>query len=218
MLDLQLNSAVGEDFDWSWLSFDHRGGVVDVVGVAKCIRPKCNLHCCWPSVFCVNQLRSSQVLKVSDLLFGLAILKVGVDSAKTDGLFAVCDGLQESIVGEASIVGVIMLDLNAEGLCVGFIRDLRLHCFIRCYPFLHIGEGVSAEVVNEDSHILVSIAGGLSFQLRTQSWCGGLQLVHRNTLSGCRHRMNLSCVVLAFCMPWNFAKSASGALRDSACC
>jgi hypothetical protein len=71
-------------------------------------------------------------LEISDALFGECILKVCINSAVGNGLGLALDVVDESLVGEASVVAMVVLDGNTMRLCKCFESLLGGEGFLPC--------------------------------------------------------------------------------------
>ena len=81
-------------------------------------------------MFGMNDLSPCLILKVSNVLFCLAILKVGIDSTITDGLPRLSHIGDEGVVCESPIVGMTVKNLDSWGYCVGFECLLGSECLL----------------------------------------------------------------------------------------
>jgi hypothetical protein len=89
-------------------------------------------------------------LKVSDALFGECILKMCIDSTVGNGLGLELDVVDKALVGEASVVAMIMLDGNAMRLRKSFESSLGGESFFPCTVPLKVYIGQSTVMVNKD--------------------------------------------------------------------
>ncbi len=62
---------------------------------------------------CVEQLLACALREIADGALGGAILEVGIDAAEGELLSSVVAGLLESVVVEAPVVAVVVLDSHA---------------------------------------------------------------------------------------------------------
>ena len=83
------------------------------VSMANCIRPETRFDCIWPAMLGMNDLSPCLVLKVSNVLFCRAILKVCVDSSTIDGLLRLSCIIDEGVICESPIVSVILKFLDS---------------------------------------------------------------------------------------------------------
>ena len=89
-------------------------------GVAQGVGPQCKVDCCRQASTSMQQLLARALQEVADGALDDAILEVGIEAAEEELLVHVMARLFEGIVGELSIVAVIMLNfdyvLGGEGL------------------------------------------------------------------------------------------------------
>ncbi len=121
---------------------------------------------------CMEQLFPCSFQEVTNGLLGDAILKVGIDPTEGELLpcFVAC--LLESVVLEASVVAVIMQDLDSVFCSILFEGKLGGKCFVRLIVELKVDKLKAAEVVDEDSGALVALLGKFAFQLCIKSHFG----------------------------------------------
>ncbi len=89
-------------------------------GVAQGVWPQHKVNCLWPASARVQQLLARALQEIADGALGDAILEVGVYATEGELLACFVACLPEPIVGESTIVAVIMLNfydvLGGEGL------------------------------------------------------------------------------------------------------
>jgi hypothetical protein len=103
---------------------------VKVGCILQCIWPQCKVDCLRPVGVHVEQLLLCSFQKVPDGLLGNAILKVGIDSTEGELLPCIMACLLEGVVLEASVVAVIMQDLDSV-LCRLLLKGkLGSECFV----------------------------------------------------------------------------------------
>jgi hypothetical protein len=103
-----------------------------------------------PAGACVEQLLLCAFREVPDGLLGDAILKVGIDPTEGELLPCVMARLLDSVVMEASVVAVIMEDLDSMFCRVLFKDELGGKCFVGLVVQLEVDKTEAAEVVDED--------------------------------------------------------------------
>ncbi len=88
--------------------------------MAQGIRPQSKMHRRRPSSTCMQQLLSRALAEVADCALGDSILEVGIQATEGERLMTVVACLTEGIVGETSVITVVVLDaytvLGGKGL------------------------------------------------------------------------------------------------------
>ena len=128
--------------------------------------------CARPAVLGVDELGAGGILEVADAFFGNAILPVCIDATVSDILLVGSAIVDEGIVGEASIVGMVVLYVDTEGAGVCFEGVFGVDGFFGGDLFHKVYEGEATEVVDEDGGIAVALCGGATFQLSDETWGG----------------------------------------------
>jgi hypothetical protein len=84
------------------------------------VRPQSKMHCRRLSSTCMQQSFLRALAEVADCTLGDSILEVGIHATEGETLMAVVACLTEGIVGETSIITVVVLDaytvLGSKGL------------------------------------------------------------------------------------------------------
>ncbi len=135
-------------------------GIVDgVICRADGVWPKVGGDCVWPSVGGMDDRCPCEVLECADVAFGSTVLVVPADSCKGETLVGVKAGIFPRLGAEYAVVGVIVLDVDSEGVRVGFESE---------FGFLEVWSVLSAEhvcvaevrcVVNEHTGMPVACDG-----------------------------------------------------------
>jgi hypothetical protein len=66
-----------------------------------------------PSMPCVEQLLSHALTEVTNGLFGYSSLKMSIDAAEGKSLICICACVLEVIIGESTIVAMVVKNLHA---------------------------------------------------------------------------------------------------------
>jgi hypothetical protein len=85
---------------------------VEECGIAQGIWPKGKVHCLRPSSASLKQLLARALQEVADGLLGDAILEVSVYATEGEFLVLLVACLLEHIVGESTVVAMIMLNFT----------------------------------------------------------------------------------------------------------
>ena len=96
-------------------------------------------------------------------MLGYAILKVGIDPTEGELLPCVVACLLEGIVMEASVVAVIMEDLDSMFCRVLFEGKLGGECFAGLVAKLEVDKMEVAIVVDKDGGALIALLGEFAF-------------------------------------------------------
>jgi hypothetical protein len=115
--------------------------------------------------------------------------------------------LLERVVGEASIVGVVVFDVHTVVCSKSFECLFCLDCLFRSKQRHDMDILQAGEMINEDGGCLISSCREPSFELHDKACLGGLHLIHGYTLSGVSHLLHL-VVGLGSCAPWHFCHLA----------
>jgi hypothetical protein len=103
--------------------------------------------------------------EVPDGLLGNALLKVGIDPTEGELLPCVLARLLEGVGMEASIVAVIMKDLDSMFYSLLFKCELGSKCFVGLVIKLEVDKVEVAAVVDEDGGALIALLGKFAFEL-----------------------------------------------------
>jgi hypothetical protein len=114
---------------------------------------------------CVEQLFPWAFQEIPDGLLGDAILKVGFDPTEGELLPWVMACLLEGIVMEASVLAVIMEDLDSMFCSALLEGKLGGKCFVGLVVKLEVDKTEAAIVVDEDGGALISVFGKFAFEL-----------------------------------------------------
>ncbi len=95
---------------------------------------------------------------------------MGIDPTEGKLLPCVMTGLLEGIVVEASVVTVIMQDLDSMFCHVLLEGKLGGKCFVGLVVKLEVDKSEAAEVVDEDSGTLIALLGKFAIQLCIESY------------------------------------------------
>jgi hypothetical protein len=117
----------------------------------------------WPVGACVEQLLLCAFREVLDGSLGNAILKVGIDPTEGELLPCVMACLSKGVVMEASIVAVIMEDLDSVFCRVLLEGKLGGKCLDRLVVELEVDELEVAVVVDKDGGALIAFLVSLPF-------------------------------------------------------
>ncbi len=98
-------------------------------------------------------------------MLGDAILKVGIDSTKGELLPCIMACLSEGDGVEASVVAMIVWDLDSVFCSVLFKGKLGGKCFVGLIVELEVDKTEAAEVVEKNGGALVALLGKFAFQL-----------------------------------------------------
>ncbi len=123
------------------------------------------MDCLQPAGARMEQLLPCASREVPDGLLGNAILKVGIDPTEGELLPCVVACLLEGIDMEASVVAVIMEDLDSMFRSVLLKGKLGGECFVGLIVKLEVDKAEAAEVVDKDGGTLVVLLGKFAFQL-----------------------------------------------------
>ncbi len=113
----------------------------------------------------MEQLFPHAFQEVPDGSLSDTILKVGIDSTEGELLPCVMACLLEGVVVEASVVAVIMQDLDSVFCSVLLEGELGGKCFVGLVVDLEVDKLEVAEVVDKDGGTLVVLLGKFAFQL-----------------------------------------------------
>jgi hypothetical protein len=113
----------------------------------------------------MEQLLPCAFQEVPDGSLGDAILKVGIDSIEGDLLSCIVACLLEGVVMEASVVAVIMQDLDSVFCSVLLKDELGGKWFVGLAVELEVDKSDAAEVVGKDGGALVVLLGKFALQL-----------------------------------------------------
>jgi hypothetical protein len=102
---------------------------VDIVCHVEGKGPKVSGDCLGPAMLGVHQHSACRDLEIANALLGESILKMGVDASKGYRLMAFGTVIHEGVVGEMTIVGMVVLDGHAMGTGVGFEGTFGLDGF-----------------------------------------------------------------------------------------
>ena len=102
---------------------------MSIVCVANCIWPEFSRDSSGPSCFCVENRGARCFLQVSNAFFSHSILEMCIHSTECDFLTLSCYVSEPKVVGETSVVGMIMLDMYIVVLGEFFERSLGFQCF-----------------------------------------------------------------------------------------
>ncbi len=133
--------------------------------ISQCIWPQSKVDSLRPVGASIEQLFPCAFQEVPDGLLGNAILKVGADPTEGETLPCILACLLEGIVVEASIVAVIMEDLDSMLCSVLLKSKLGSEFFVRLVVELEVDELEAAKVVVEDGDALIALLGKFAFQL-----------------------------------------------------
>ncbi len=103
-------------------------------------------------------------------MLGDAILKVGIDPTEGELMPRVVAHFSEGIVMEASIVAVIMEDLDSMFCSVLLKGKHGGECFVRLVIKLEVDKAKATEVVDEDGGTFVALVGKFAFELRIKTY------------------------------------------------
>ena len=109
-----------------FLIFDSQCGVESFVCRSQCVRPQVGGDRFWPYRFGMQKNRGCLVLEVPDPFLGDPILSVGVYAAVADALVTGCDVVDERIVGESTVVCMVMLYRHSSCLTISLESFLSL--------------------------------------------------------------------------------------------
>ncbi len=159
----------------------------------------------------MEQLLLCAFQEVLDGLLGNAILKVGIDPTEGELFPCVVACLLEGVVMEASVVAVIMEDLDSVFCRVLLKGKLGGGCFVGLVVKLEVDELEAAIVVNKDGGALIAFLGKFAFQLCIKSYFHQRHLIHQDALPrfGCNKDL---MVGLGFhALPWKLSYQAKQA-------
>ena len=148
------------------------------------IGPQANEYHPLPLIHGIEHRGSCLLLYVPYAALGNAILEVCIDPTVQQALslhFAIGN---EGVVGELTIVGVIMQDFYSVLLHRTFESMFGHHRFFAREAFLEVYERIPGELIDKDRCILILLLSELAFELGDKAGGVGLQLVHRNYLPG----------------------------------
>ncbi len=103
-------------------------------------------------------------------MLGNAILKVGIDPTEGELLPCIVICLSEGVVVEASVVTVVMKEIDFVFCSVLLKGKLGGKCFVRLVIELEVNKSKVAEVVDKDGGALVVLLGKFAFQLCIKSY------------------------------------------------
>ncbi len=113
----------------------------------------------------MEQLLPCTFQEVPDGLLGNDILKMGIDPTYGELLPCVMACLSEGVVMKASIVAVIMEDLDSIFCSILFKGKLGSKCFAGLVVEFEVDKLEAVEVVDKDGGTLVALYGKFAFQL-----------------------------------------------------
>jgi hypothetical protein len=111
----------------------------------------------------MEQLLPCAFGEVLDGSLGNAILKVGIDPTEVELLPCVVACLLEGIVVEASVVAVIMEDLDSMFCSILLDGKLGSKHFVGLVVKLEVDKSEAAEVVDKDGGTLIALLGKFAF-------------------------------------------------------
>ncbi len=117
----------------------------------------------------VEQLLVHAFQEVPDGLLGNAILKVSIYPAEGKLLPCIVACLLEGVVMEASVVAVVVKDLDSVFCCILLEGKLGGKCFVGLVIELEVDKTKVAIVVDKDGGAFVALLGEFAFQLCKKS-------------------------------------------------
>ncbi len=114
---------------------------------------------------CVEQFLLCALQEVPDGSLGNAILKVGIKPTESELLPCIVACLPEGIVMEATVVAVIMEDLDSMFCSILLEGELGSECFVGLVIKLEVDKMEAAEVVDKDGGTLIVLLGKFTFEL-----------------------------------------------------
>ncbi len=174
----------------------------------------------WPAGTHLEQLLPCAFQEVPDGLLGNALLKVGIDPTEGELLPCVLARLLEGVGMEASIVAVIMKDLDSMFYSLLFKCELGSKCFVGLVIKLEVDKVEVAAVVDEDGGALIALLGKFAFELCIKTYFRWRHLIYCDALSrfGCHKDLVVGLGFLA--SPWKLghrAKKAASTLGRQHC-
>ena len=112
MLHVSTNTNRAEKFEPQCAILQHRKAVVEERGIAQCIGPQCEVHCCGPLSPGMQQLLACAFGEDADGVLGDAILKVCVYATEGKLMARVVTCFLVGVVGESPIVTVVVVDFG----------------------------------------------------------------------------------------------------------
>lgn len=156
-----------------------------------------------PAMFGVHNHGACAILQVSDAALRNAVLKVCVDPAKCKALSLLNAVVAEGVLGEPSVVAVIVLDGDVARPCEALESVFGSESFDCTGRFLKMNVCQSTEMIDEDGGASEALCGGFAFGVGNEAWSGALQLVHGDDIARCDGDFDL--VVSGFGSPCAFA-------------
>ncbi len=104
---------------------------MEVRRVSQGVRPKGQMKGSWPSVPCVEQLLSRTLTEVANGLVGYSILKMSIDATEGKSLICTCACVLEVIIGESTIVAMVVKNLHAMLFGKVLEGSLGVYCLLQ---------------------------------------------------------------------------------------
>ena len=173
-LETRANGRAGEPFQGTGAVVLVRKRGHEMIGCTNSIRPEVELNSRGPPRLGMQQHLAGSLLQISDPLLCDTILEVSVDATVRYGLASLGNIVNECIVGESSIVAMVMLDLDVMRTGIGFEGSFGSQSLVGSQSSLEIDVAESGIMIYEDRRCAVSLLRKASLQLGDESGRIGL--------------------------------------------